>query len=59
MCARARREREREREKKKKKKREEEDEEEDQVTWDKVDLQKTGSDHLPDDAKLLIFVLVQ
>jgi hypothetical protein len=49
--------REREREKKKKK-REGEDEEEDQVTWDKIDLQKSGSDHPPDDLKLLIFVLV-
>jgi hypothetical protein len=49
----------RERDKKKKKKREEEDEEEqDQVTWDKIDLQKSGSHHPPNDAKLLIFVLV-
>ncbi len=36
---------------------EEEDEEEDDqfASWDKIDLQKSGSDHPPDDVKLLIF----
>jgi hypothetical protein len=52
------REREREREEEEEEERRVEDEEEDQVTWDKINLQRSGSDHPPDDAKLLIFVLV-